>query len=682
MWWWKIGNPGGTPGRGVSGTRTNGNCLKPGSLPFPERLRFVAIIFLAAILLLAGTIVFVSEVSSVRAQAQKEMSEQLRILLQLDDFAASLKQTESTERAFLLTGEESYLESYTDLKKRVFVRLEDMRKLVTSGDLAKEEIHRLSQLTPQRFSEMDETIRVRRTQGLPAALEIARANESRNLMGQLHSQTTRLRHNEEQEYFEADQQASRAATRRNRATLAGCCLNLLVFLWAFWTISTEMRQQQNGVRALSRLHEVGAGCARAGDAFNKCLEQIVEAAIELAHADKGNLQLLDHVGHLSIAAQRGFGDSFIEFVARARGDAARSCERALHSGERIVIEDVAQDKSLPSDLAEALLAEKVRAMLCTPLISNSGKLLGLIATANASPSRPTESQLQLMDLLARQAADYLERKQVEMQLQNAHDQLGDRAVQLEALVQERTARLHEMVGDLEAFSYSIVHDMRAPLRAMQSFAQMLAEEYGPLSPTADMYVRRIKTAASRMDHLIQDGLNFSHYMRSELPLSAMDPGALLRGMLETYPAFHPTQARIEVVGEFPPVKANDAALTQCISNLLDNAIKFVAPNVMPQVRIWAETHDGRTRLYFADNGVGIKKESQEKIFKIFQRLDQRHEGTGIGLAIVKKAVERMGGSVGLESAPGRGSTFWLELESAVPVEQPTVTPTREHVTTS
>src|SRR5207247_11355375 len=105
--------------------------------------------------------------------------------------------------------------------------------------------------------------------------------------------------------------------------------------------------------------------------------------------------------------------------------------------------------------------------------------------------------------------------------------------------------------------------------------------------------RRIKAAAERMDHLIQDGLNYSRVMRADLPLTPTDVGALLREMVETYPAFQPPLAEIEMDGHLPLVNANQAALTQCISNLLGNAVKFIAPSVTPRVRVCAETHDGR-----------------------------------------------------------------------------------------
>ncbi len=253
-------------------------------------------------------------------------------------------------------------------------------------------------------------------------------------------------------------------------------------------------------------------------------------------------------------------------------------------------------------------------------------------------------------------------------LRASEESLRQSQAHLESLVQQRTARLNEMVSDLEAFSYSLVHDMRAPLRAMQSFAALLAEECGH-GESADFYARRIRTAAERMDLLIRDGLHYACVMRAELPLKPVDVATLVCGIIQTYPTFEFPNAQIEIVRPIPLVNGNEATLTQCLSNLLGNAVKFVSPGVRPRVRVWGEAHGDRVRLFFQDNGIGIAADHQSKLFKIFERLNSTYEGTGIGLAIVKKAAERMGGTVGVESTPGVGSKFWLELaraESAPP----------------
>jgi signal transduction histidine kinase len=139
---------------------------------------------------------------------------------------------------------------------------------------------------------------------------------------------------------------------------------------------------------------------------------------------------------------------------------------------------------------------------------------------------------------------------------------------------------------------------------------------------------------------------------------------LLHEILESYPAFQPPEAKIVVEQQPPPVLANEAALTQCISNLLGNAVKFVAPGVQPVIRIFFRQDDSHVHLYFQDNGIGIEPDAQERIFQLFQRQNRAIEGTGIGLAIVKKAVQHMGGSVTLTSQPGQGSTFCLHLRRA------------------
>ena len=264
-------------------------------------------------------------------------------------------------------------------------------------------------------------------------------------------------------------------------------------------------------------------------------------------------------------------------------------------------------------------------------------------------------------------ADITERKQAERALQTAQSELQNHATKLEQTVSDRTAALQETIGELEAFSYSVSHDMRAPLRAMQSFSKILAEDCGEqVGPKGKEYIRRINAGAARMDSLIQDVLTYSRVARTDLPLQPIRTGELLRDILDSYPSFQPPAARIELEGEFPTVLAIPAVLTQCVSNLLGNGVKFVEAGVVPRIRVWAEPREGgqRARIYFQDNGLGIDKDAHESIFGIFQRVSKSYEGTGIGLSIVKKGVERMGGAVGLESEPGKGSKFWLELATA------------------
>jgi PAS domain S-box-containing protein len=243
---------------------------------------------------------------------------------------------------------------------------------------------------------------------------------------------------------------------------------------------------------------------------------------------------------------------------------------------------------------------------------------------------------------------------------------------LEQKVTERTAKLQELVDELEHFSHAIVHDMRAPLRSMQSFAELIEEEAAACLPPQSLdYLRRIRVASERMDRLIQDSLNYSRAVRESLPLAPVNLGELLRGLFETYPNLQEQASEIHLERPLPGVLGNEAALTQCFSNLLDNAVRFVAPGCKPYVRIRAEAIGGTARVCVEDNGIGIPPQIQRQLFGIFQRHNPSYGGTGIGLAIVRKLAERMGGRVSVESEPGRGSRFWLELPLAEPVGEQT-----------
>ena len=269
--------------------------------------------------------------------------------------------------------------------------------------------------------------------------------------------------------------------------------------------------------------------------------------------------------------------------------------------------------------------------------------------------------------------DITERREAQEVLKRSREELM-------ALVAERTAKLQELVGELEHLSYTITHDMRAPLRAMRGFAEVVNEmAAGSEDGKQREFLARIITAAERMDALIADALSYSKAVRQELPLCPVDVGKLVMGMLDTYPEFQRTRAEITVERSIPVVMGNEAGLTQCFSNLLGNAVKFVEPGKKAVVRVWGEVladghqaggdranghdADGWVRLWVEDKGIGISENMLPRIFEMFSRGSSPQAGTGVGLALVRKVVGRMGGRVGVESEIGKGSRFWVELKA-------------------
>lgn len=261
--------------------------------------------------------------------------------------------------------------------------------------------------------------------------------------------------------------------------------------------------------------------------------------------------------------------------------------------------------------------------------------------------------------------DITDRKRAERELQEAQAELARHAEELERTVAERTAQLRETIADLETFSYSVSHDMRAPLRSINGYAEILLNDPG-ISAQHKQFLHRISRSATRMDRLIQDMLAYSRMAKTQLELRPVDLETLVRDVIQQYPQFQSPMSKIEVRGPLGSVLAHEAAMTQVISNLLGNAVKFVEPGALPQIRIWSEHTAPFIKLCIQDNGIGIDPKDQHRIFGIFERLhsERDYEGTGIGLSIVKKAVERMGGTVSLQSELGRGSRFCVQLKKA------------------
>lgn len=242
--------------------------------------------------------------------------------------------------------------------------------------------------------------------------------------------------------------------------------------------------------------------------------------------------------------------------------------------------------------------------------------------------------------------------------------------ELERLVAERTASLREAMAQMEEFSYTVSHDLRAPLRALRVYADVLLENFAKdLPEEARECLNRIEVNANSLDKMVLDVLTFTKVARAEMTMERVATDRLVRKIVEQHCAM--THAKVTIhVEPLPDVLGHEPSLTQAFSNLLSNAVKFVAPGVAPFVRVWSERHGDKIRFWVCDNGVGIAPKYHHRLFSMFERIhpDLIYEGTGVGLAIVRKAAERMGGKVGVESDGTHGSRFWMDLQTPQPNE--------------
>jgi PAS domain S-box-containing protein len=264
--------------------------------------------------------------------------------------------------------------------------------------------------------------------------------------------------------------------------------------------------------------------------------------------------------------------------------------------------------------------------------------------------------------------DITARKKIENELRGARAKLSLHAAELERIVRLRTSELRLSHAQLETFVYSIAHDLRAPLRTMQGFSQILVETCSPrLGREGQDYARFIDQAAQQMDRQLTDLLAFSQLSLQKIELEPVALADVIESACAGCAAeIRQSRAKVESVPPWPTVLAHPATLRQVLVNLIGNAVKFVAEPPPPRVVLRAEERPGGVvRVWIEDNGIGIATEYHERIFQVFQRLHTtEYSGTGIGLAIVQKGVERLGGRVGVVSAPGQGSKFWFELTKA------------------
>ena len=240
---------------------------------------------------------------------------------------------------------------------------------------------------------------------------------------------------------------------------------------------------------------------------------------------------------------------------------------------------------------------------------------------------------------------------------------------LHQLADRRTRELQDAVSELEAFTFSVSHDLRTHLVTMGGFASILWSDHRDrLDEEGQEFLRRIVAAGRRMDAFVQDLLSYSRVRSSEVKLERVDLVALVEEAMVTLEAqIVERSARVHVRDDLPMVLADKALLSRVLENLLSNAVKFVPEDERPDVLITADEMGGRIRLKIRDNGIGIPGDQIARVFRAFERVEPGvFPGTGVGLTIVQKAMQRMGGEVGVRSSLGEGSTFWILLRAAGP----------------
>ncbi|MGV3772661.1 MAG: sensor histidine kinase [Verrucomicrobiales bacterium] len=220
--------------------------------------------------------------------------------------------------------------------------------------------------------------------------------------------------------------------------------------------------------------------------------------------------------------------------------------------------------------------------------------------------------------------------------------------------------------ELEMFTYSIAHDLKAPLRSMRSFAELLNMEYSAkLDATGQHYGARIVGASDKMGRMLDDLLAYSTVSRSEIkPVPIHLKSAATEVLGNFTDEIDQKRAEVTLDLENVTIMADQTLLNQTLSNLISNGLKYVSPGASPKLHVTAKRQESTIRISVQDNGIGIDPRYRHKIFRLFERLSPEYPGTGLGLAIVHRAVEKMHGNIGFNSEVGKGTNFWFELPLA------------------
>jgi PAS domain S-box-containing protein len=425
---------------------------------------------------------------------------------------------------------------------------------------------------------------------------------------------------------------------------------------------TERKQTEKRIaadlQAITLLHDLGAQCARSLE-LTQCLDKIIETAIVITQADKGNIQLFDgKSGILEIAAQRGFEEPFLKFFAAVRSEEASVCAPAVRSAQRVIVEDVTQSDIFAGQPSlRVLLDAGVRAVQSTPIITGTGDLLGTISTHFSKPHHLEERELRLMDLLALQTADYLERKRAEQE----RNQL---------LAREQAARAEAEAANRlkDEFLATISHELRTPLNAMLGWAEMLRR--GGLDDKSVTHgLETIARNARAQNQLISDLLDVSRIISGQLRVESgtVDLVPIIEAALDTVrPAANAkgVELRLMLDPAAGMVAGDSTRLQQIVWNLLTNAVKFTSRD--GRISVQLKRDNGTAAIIVTDTGEGISPEFLPYIFDRFRQAEsttkRQHGGLGLGLSIVRHLVEAHGGSVRAESrGVGRGATFTVTL---------------------
>lgn len=593
-------------------------------------------------------------------QSQYWVAHTWQVLHQVDNVVESLKDAESSTRDFLITGKDSSLSPYHQAQQQLPGEIKELRNLTHDNRAEPQLITEMETVVNDRLDLLRQTINARRS-GATSEQLLALSSSGEMVMNRVRVAITSMQEEENRLLAQRSKESVRTSHNAEATVLVASSLDLLLILIMFRFLSKEQKLREEAdftrdrLEKLQTINDVALTQLTSRELTNEMLTRVCK----VIQADAVILCMW-HGDEIEISAVRGFS---LETGQRIKIERHGPIDRAVTTNQIIIL-------SSPDHLSLPIkgFREEMHNIQVAPL-NVSGRILGAIVAGRRGGQPFEERDNQLVSFVADRIAISLDRAQAYEAELRARRLSEERSVEvrrlntdLEDRVRLRTAELEVTNKELEAFSYSVSHDLRAPLRTIDGFSLALEEDYREkLDDTAQDYLRRIRNGVQRMGVLIDALLQLSRITRAEIVRETVNLSELAQEISADLTS-QSSERKIHFIIEPNLYAVGDARLLRvALENLLGNAVKFTANVPLAEIHFGQEKQTGE--FYIRDNGAGFDMQYADKLFTAFQRLhgDRDFKGSGIGLATVARVVRRHHGNISAAGEVGKGAIFRFTL---------------------